>query len=87
MDETVTPQLNTSADTEISENILNEFKTFIKTVPANRLNKNLRKILSDYLFYNMDALPIDFKDLLTDLYWLHELLDEIQGKEIDLKFE
>ncbi|MBB2146592.1 hypothetical protein GM921_13905 [Pedobacter sp. LMG 31464] len=87
MDEAVTPQLNTSADTEISENILNEFKTFIKIVPANRLNKNLRKMLSDYLFYNMDALPIDFKDLLTDLYWLHELLDEIMENEIGVKLE
>ncbi|MFA6275136.1 MAG: hypothetical protein WC622_00195 [Pedobacter sp.] len=82
MDEKIKPRLNASIDTEISENILNEFKVFIKTVPANRLNRNLRKMLSDYLFYNMDALPIDFKDLLKDLYWLHELLDEIEGSNV-----
>ncbi|MFD0939948.1 hypothetical protein [Pedobacter boryungensis] len=81
MEETNTTQTNTLVNAEISENILHEFKVFIKTVPAKRLNRNLRKMLADYLFYNMDALPIDFKDLLTDLYWLHELLDEIEGKE------
>jgi len=82
MEEKITPSLNASADTEISDTILTEFKVFIRTVPANRLNRNLRKMLSDYLFYNMDALPIDFKDLLTDLYCLHELLDEIGGSNV-----
>ena len=82
MEEKITPSLNASANTEISDTILTEFKVFIRTVPANRLNRNLRKMLSDYLFYNMDALPIDFKDLLTDLYWLHELLDEIEASEV-----
>ncbi|MFI5451120.1 hypothetical protein ACHMWN_03095 [Pedobacter sp. UC225_61] len=82
MDEVIKPQLNASIDIEISDTILTEFKVFITTVPAKRLNRNLRKMLADYLFYNMDALPIDFKDLLTDLYWLHELLDEIEGSDV-----
>ena len=77
------PQTNTALSSEIPEEVLNEFKVFLKQVPINRLNKGLRKMLIDYLFYNIDGLPIDFKDLLTDLYWLHELLDGIQHIETE----
>ncbi|KQB99477.1 hypothetical protein [Pedobacter sp. Hv1] len=84
MDSINQPPINTAIGSEIPEEVLNEFKVFLKQVPANRLSKGLRKLLIDYLFYNIEALPTDFKDLLTDLYWLHELLDGIQGKEIEL---
>lgn len=83
MESTNNPQTNTAISSEIPEEVLNEFKVFLKQVPINRLNKGLRKMLIDYLFYNIDGLPIDFKDLLTDLYWLHELLDGIQHTETE----
>ena len=84
MDSTNQPQTDAAISSEIPEEVLNEFKVFLKQVPINRLNKSLRKLLIDYLFYNIDALPIDFKDLLTDLYWLHELLDGIQDKATEV---
>lgn len=75
---------NAVTDGEIPEEVLDEFKVFLKQVPVNRLNKGLRKLLIDYLFYNLDdGLPIDFKDLLTDLYWLYELLDHIQHRQTE----
>lgn len=63
---------------EMPEELLEEFRIFLKQVPVGRLNKGLRKLLIDYLFFHSDGLPVDFTDLLTDLYWLHELLDYIQ---------
>jgi hypothetical protein len=84
MDSTNNLLANAATDGEIPEEVLDEFKVFLKQVPVNRLNKGLRKLLIDYLFYNIDdGLPIDFKDLLTDLYWLYELLDHIQNKEME----
>lgn len=74
------PQSMIAEGSDIPENMLDEFKVFLKQVPANRLSKGLRKLLFDYLFYHIDdGLPSGFKELLSDLYWLHELLDEIQS--------
>lgn len=84
MDSTNNLLANAATDGEIPEEVLDEFKVFLKQVPVNRLNKGLRKLLIDYLFYNIDdGLPLDFKDLLTDLYWLYELLDHLPNKEME----
>ncbi|WP_379087703.1 hypothetical protein [Pedobacter sp. UC225_65] len=84
MDSTNNRLANAATDGEIPEEVLDEFKVFLKQVPVNRLNKGLRKMLIDYLFYNIDdGLPLDFKDLLTDLYWLYELLDHLPNKEME----
>ncbi len=77
----------TDSEDEVPAHVLTEFKMFLDVVPAKRLNKNLRKMLIDYLFYNMGGLPMDFEELLNDFYWLTDLLDEIDGKEIDPKFQ
>ncbi|MDQ7949527.1 MAG: hypothetical protein REI78_08690 [Pedobacter sp.] len=71
---------------EIAPNVLSGFQQFLSVVPAQRLNRGLRKMLIDYLFYNMGGLPTDFEDTLSDFYWLTDLLDEIQGKDVDPKF-
>jgi hypothetical protein len=75
-----------SVDEIIPTHVLNNFKQFLSVVPAERLNRNLRKMLLDYLQYNINGLPIDFEELLADFYWLTELLDEIHGKRVDEKF-
>jgi hypothetical protein len=77
---------NKIKDDEVSEQALSSFMQFLSIVPPNRLNSGLRKMLIDYLFYNMDGLPTDFEEMLSDFYWLTEFLDEIQGKEVDPKF-
>ncbi len=74
------------SDEEIPSHVLAEFKKFLTVVPADRLNRGLRKMLIDYLFYNLNGLPTDFEELLSDFYWLTDLLDEIQGKTLDPKF-
>lgn len=73
-------------DEVIRPEVLSGFKQFLNIVPAQRLNRGLRKMLIDYLFYNINGLPTDFEETLSDFYWLTDLLDEIQGKAIDSKF-
>ncbi len=73
-------------ENDVPEQKLSSFKQFLSVVPPDRLNRGLRKMLVDYLFYNMEGLPVDFEDLLNDFYWLTEFLDDIQGREIDPKF-
>jgi hypothetical protein len=70
----------------IPDQLLDNFKQFLSVVPAARLNRNLRKMLLDYLQYNINGLPVDFEELLADFYWLTELLDDIEGKRVDEKF-
>jgi hypothetical protein len=70
----------------IPPHVLAEFKKFLTVVPPDRLNRGLRKMLVDYLFYNIEGLPTDFEELLSDFYWLTDLLDEIHGKTLDPKF-
>lgn len=81
------PLFNEQPETEISEQVLDHFKQFLTVVPPKRLNRNLRKMLIDYLFYNINGLPTDFEEALNDFYWLTALLDEIEGKDVDLKYK
>lgn len=71
-----------TATTGIPEPVLKSFQTFLDTVPAHRLNKGLRKLLVDYLFYNLQGLPTDFEELLGDFYWLTHFLDELHEAEL-----
>lgn len=62
----------------ISKNLHRLFLDFLKTVPPVRINRNLRKMLIDFIQYSQVGLPSDFKDYLSDLYLLTELLDEAE---------
>ncbi|WP_200585651.1 hypothetical protein [Pedobacter segetis] len=63
---------------------MEEFKIFMILVPPARLNRNLRKLLLVYLYYQNDDLPEDFNDYLKDLYHLMDFLDKlaIASKEL-----
>lgn len=67
--------------TQITTPILTGLQTLLETVPAYRLNKLLRKLLIDYLLFNIEALPIDFEELLGDFYWLTNFLDKVHEEE------
>jgi hypothetical protein len=86
VEKTMNNECKEEKEEHVSEETLASFKQFLSIVPLNRLNRGLRKMLVDYLFYNIDGLPIDFEELLRDFYWLTEFLDEIEGKEVDPKF-
>lgn len=70
-----------AASTQIAAPVLNSLQTLLETVPAYRLNKLLRKLLIDYLLFNIETLPVDFEELLGDFYWLTNFLDELQEEE------
>lgn len=78
-------ELNQKTNKNLSQELLKEFIIFIDTVPPERLNRNLRKIFLDYLNYNKDGLPFDFKDYLFDLEWLHQFLDVLDRETRSLK--
>lgn len=74
---------NFATTAPIAAPILESLQTFLETVPAYRLNKGLRKMLIDYLFYNIEALPVDFEELLGDFYWLTNFLDKIHEEGLN----
>ena len=85
-EESIAAPIEAELNEIIQPAVLSTFKQFLNVVPAQRLNRGLRKMLVDYLFYNINGLPTDFEETLADFYWLTDLLDEIQGKTLDPKF-
>lgn len=61
---------------ELTHKLTEQFQTFMEYVPAERLNRNLRNMLLRYFDYEKDP-PAYFYDLLTDLYFLFNLLDVV----------
>lgn len=74
-------QLNKDGKNIMTKTLISTFYSFLQNVPPERLNRNLRKMLFDFLRFNKGGLPEDFDDLLIDLQDLMELLD-IAQKEI-----
>lgn len=68
----------------ISDTLQNELLRFIEYHPAYRFNRNLRKMLLDYLMHESSLEDLYIKDLLYDLQGLFELLDAI---EMEGRFE
>lgn len=54
-----------------------EVTEFTEACNMERLSKNLRKILLDYIGQNKDWLPVDFDLQLNDLNLLFDLLDAL----------
>ncbi|TKC00292.1 hypothetical protein [Pedobacter cryophilus] len=59
----------------VNEKLFKAFQAFVESTPAKRLNRNLRKMMLDFLHYNIGGLPVDFEDYLIDFYYLTTLLD------------
>ncbi|WP_199118125.1 hypothetical protein [Pedobacter sp. ASV28] len=58
--------------------LLPNLKRFMDAISPLRLNISLRKMLVDYLLYNINGLPTDAENVLSDFYWLTDFVDEIQ---------
>ncbi len=70
----------------LSTKLQQEFVTFVEYAPAARLSRNLRKMFMDYLAAQHVGLPVEFDDMLSDLYWLFHLLDVLED-ELGKRFE
>ena len=70
----------------ISPELTEAFVRFIEYHPAKRFDKNLRKLLLEFLQYDGAIEAGYLNDLLFDLEGLFELLDTIQS-EPDLTIE
>ena len=73
-------------DPSISPELAEAFIRFIEYHPAKRFDKNLRKLLLEFLQYDGAVEAGYLNDLLFDLEGLFELLDAIQS-EPDLTIE
>lgn len=63
----------------LSNELIEEFKQFMEYHPAVRLNRNLRKMLIEFLMYDGATEAIYIRDLLWDLEGLFLLLDAIEA--------
>jgi hypothetical protein len=65
----------------VSVSLQEEFARFMELHPANRFNRNLRRMLFDYLMHESSLEDFYLKDLLYDLQGLFELFDAIEMEE------
>jgi hypothetical protein len=71
-------ELNRETKHPINSDLLKGFIVFVDSVPPERLNRNLRKMMIDYLHaHKEDKLPEDFDKYVSDLSHLTNLLDTI----------
>ena len=64
----------------VSTVVNSEFLRFIEYHPASRVNRNLRKMLLEFLMSDGVTEAFYFKDLMYDLEGLFELLDTIESE-------
>lgn len=64
----------------LSPRISEEVRQFVEYHPAKRFDKNLRKLLLEFLQFEGAIEAIYLKDLLYDLEGLFALLDAIQAE-------
>lgn len=67
-----------SGELLVSIALQDEVLRFVEYHPAYRFNRNLRKMLLDYLMHESSLEDLYIKDLLYDLQGLFELLDVIE---------
>lgn len=62
----------------LSRSLQDELLRFMEYHPVSRFNRNLRKMLLEFLMQNGSVENLYFKDLVYDLDGLFELLDAIE---------
>jgi hypothetical protein len=63
-----------------ASDLQDQFRHFIEYHPAARLNRNLRKMLLEFLMSDVAVEAFYLKDLLYDMEGLFELLDAVQSE-------
>lgn len=65
--------------TGVSRAVEEEFKRFLEYHSAGRMNRNLRRMLLEFMMTDGACENFYFKDLLYDLEGLFDLLDAIEA--------
>ena len=67
---------------QLTEPLKEELLRFIEYCDANRLGRNLRNLLIEFMMYDGATESLYFRDLIQDLQGLYRLLDciEHEGK-------
>lgn len=64
----------------ISPRLQEEFLTFLKNHPVKRINRNLHKVLSEFLMYEGSIEADYLPDLLFDMLGLFNLLEVVHDE-------
>ena len=79
--------MDSQATNEVDDQLQRSFRNFIEAVPANRLSKNIRRLLLVYLRCQSDIGTENyFQELINDLEIFFDFLDDVEdecNKEID----
>ena len=66
----------------LNDDLKTAFISFLSSVPAGRLKRNLEKMFLVFLRCEWDSgLPVFTGDLIVDMEFLFELLDSIEGTQ------
>lgn len=69
---------------QLSPDLLEKITFFFEYHPAHQLNQNLRRVLLDYLRIELrSGIPLFTEELLSSLYDLFDLLDEVSEQTKD----
>lgn len=63
-------------NSRINKKILRELDVLLDFAPPRRVSRNVRNIFLSYLYYEKDCLPDDIGDIIMDVQFLLEFLDE-----------
>jgi hypothetical protein len=64
------------SNSRINKKILRQLDVLLDFAPPGRVSRNVRNIFFSYLYYEKDCLPEDIGDILMDVQFLLEFLDE-----------
>ena len=73
-------EANNSQRSIVNPELIEAFESFIEYHPAQRLSRNLRSLLLEFLMYDGSTEAEYLKDLVVDLDGLFGLLDAVDEK-------
>ncbi len=66
---------------QLSDELHNDIQILLEISPAIRLLKSLDCVFKDYLLnISQDAMPDNFENVVSDLYYLQNFLEKLERK-------
>jgi hypothetical protein len=65
----------------LKDELFNDIKILLEIAPATRLLQSLDCVFKDYLLnLKQDAIPMNFEDVVSDMYYLQNYLEKLEKK-------
>ena len=72
--------MTSQGDDKISKELEKEVINLFENTPPGRLKRNLRKIFLLYLIHDKESFPLDFEEMVFDLYCMFNFLDVAENE-------